>query len=62
MHVLEVGWRSMNWMDLAQDRNKWQALVRAVMKIRVPQNPGNFLISYGAVIFSERNLLHGVVS
>ena len=32
----EVGWRGMNWIDLAQDRDRWRALVNAVMKLRVP--------------------------
>jgi hypothetical protein len=37
MDILEVGWRNMNSMDLAQDRNNWQPLVNTAMKIRVPQ-------------------------
>ena len=31
----EVGWVGMDWSDLAQDRDRWQALVNAVMKLRV---------------------------
>jgi hypothetical protein len=31
----------MNWIDLAQDRDRWQVLVNAGMKLRVPQNAGN---------------------
>jgi hypothetical protein len=27
----------MDWIDSAQDTNKWQAIVNAVMKLRVPQ-------------------------
>jgi hypothetical protein len=26
----------MNWIEMAQDRDRWQALVNAVMKLRVP--------------------------
>jgi len=33
---LQVGWGDMNWFDLAQNRDRWQALVNVVMKFRVP--------------------------
>jgi hypothetical protein len=33
--ILE-GWDGMDWIDLAQDRNRWRALVYTVMKLRVP--------------------------
>ena len=39
----EVGWGSMDWIDLAQYRNRWRALVNAVMNLRDPLNAGNFL-------------------
>jgi hypothetical protein len=32
----EIGWDGMDWIDLAQDRNQWRALVNAVMNLRVP--------------------------
>ena len=35
----------MDWIDLAQDRDRWQALVNEVMNLLVPQNAGNFLNS-----------------
>jgi hypothetical protein len=32
----EIGWHGMYWVDLAQDRNQWRAVVNTVMNIRVP--------------------------
>jgi hypothetical protein len=48
---------SLVWIDLAQDRNKWMALVNAVMKLRVPEDTGNFLSNCELVSFSRRTLL-----
>jgi hypothetical protein len=36
MDVREIGWDDMDWIDLAQDRDQWRALVNAVMNLRVP--------------------------
>jgi hypothetical protein len=30
------GWDGMNWIDLAQNRDQWRALVNTVMNLRVP--------------------------
>jgi hypothetical protein len=32
----EVGWGGVDWIDLAQDRNRWRALVNSVANLRVP--------------------------
>jgi hypothetical protein len=31
-----VGWGGVDWIGLAQDRNRWRALVYAVMNLKVP--------------------------
>jgi hypothetical protein len=43
MGLKEVEYWDVDWIDLAQDWDKWQALVNAVMNLRVPYNKGNFL-------------------
>jgi hypothetical protein len=36
MDLQEVGWGGMEWIVLAQDRERWQALINLVMNLRVP--------------------------
>jgi hypothetical protein len=36
MDLKEIGWGSMDWIDLAQDRDECKALVYTVMKLRIP--------------------------
>jgi hypothetical protein len=35
MDLGEIGWGGVEWIHLAQDRDRWQALVNAVMNLRV---------------------------
>jgi len=39
------GGRGMDWVDLTHDRDRWQALVRAVMNLLVSYKARNFLTS-----------------
>jgi hypothetical protein len=34
--LTEIGWDGIDWIDLAQDRYQWRALVNTVMNLRVP--------------------------
>jgi hypothetical protein len=36
MDLGEVGWSDGDWIGLAQDRNRWRALVNWVLNLRVP--------------------------
>jgi hypothetical protein len=43
MYLREIGWGDVDWIGLAHYRDKWRALVNAVMNLRVPQNAGELL-------------------
>jgi hypothetical protein len=36
LDLREIGWGGIDWIDLAQDRDQWKALVNTVMNLRVP--------------------------
>jgi hypothetical protein len=58
IYLKELGWYSMNWIYLAQDRDQWRALVNTVMNLRFPQNAIKFSSSCTIGSFSRRAQLH----
>ena len=48
----------MDWIDLARNWDRWRAVVKAVMNVRVPLIAGNFLTNCEPVSFSRMTLLH----
>jgi hypothetical protein len=53
----EMGWGDVDWIGLAQDRNRWRALVNSVLNLRDPLNAGK--LSSG---LSSSAQLHSVFS
>ena len=56
-----IGWGSMGWIDLTQDRDKWWAVVNVVMNYHVSKNARNLLTGFEMTSFSWWTaLLYGV--
>jgi hypothetical protein len=45
-NLLEVGWGVVDWIYLAQDRDKWRVLANVVLKLLVAQKAGKLLSGY----------------
>jgi hypothetical protein len=58
MDLRGIGWDGMDWIDLAQDKDRWRVLMKAVMNFRVPQNAGRFLSGCTIGSFSRRAQFH----
>jgi hypothetical protein len=56
MNLQEVGGGCEDWMELAQDRDRWRALVSMVKNLRVPKNAENFLTSCKEWLASQEGL------
>jgi hypothetical protein len=45
MDLKKIGWGCINWIDLAQNVDRWWVLLKPVMNILAPQKAKNFLTS-----------------
>jgi hypothetical protein len=43
--LIKIGWDGVDWICLAHDKDRWQALVNTAMNLWVPKKAGNFLTS-----------------
>ena len=43
MELREKGWEKVDCINVAQDTEKWQAVFNTEMKLRAPENMGDFL-------------------
>jgi hypothetical protein len=46
MDVEEIVWGGVDWINLAQDRDKWRVLVNVVIKLQIAYNAGKLLSGY----------------
>jgi hypothetical protein len=57
----EIAWGGMDWIILAQVKDKWTALLNTIMNLRVPYYSGKFLSSCTTDSLSRRAQLHKVI-
>jgi hypothetical protein len=60
MVLQETGREDVDWMNLAQDADKWLVFVNTVIKLQFPQNAGKCLTSRRTISSSTRTVLHWV--
>jgi hypothetical protein len=60
MDLGEVGWGDVDWIGLAQDRNRWRALVNSVLNLRVPLYAGKLSNGLTSSGFSSSAQLYRV--
>jgi hypothetical protein len=52
MDLGEVGWGDVDWIGMAQDRNRWRAVVNSVLNLRVHKMLGNYRVPSRVVLSS----------
>jgi hypothetical protein len=55
MDLGKIGWGGMNWIDLAQDRDHWKAIVNVLMNLRISYNFVKFLSGCKTCGFSKKS-------
>jgi hypothetical protein len=55
MDLGEVGWGDVEWIGLAQDRNRWRTVVNSVLNLRVPRDAGK--LSTGLSSSAQLNIV-----
>jgi hypothetical protein len=61
MDLGEVGWGGVDWIGLAQDRNRWRALVNSVLNLRVLRNARKLSSGLTSSGLSSSAQLHRVI-
>jgi hypothetical protein len=58
--LVEVGWGDVDWIGLAEDRDRWRALVNSELNLWVPKNAGKLSSVLTARYLSSSAQLQGV--
>jgi hypothetical protein len=60
MDVREIGFGDVDWINLAQDRDRWRALVNRWWNFAFHKMRGISWLAEGALSFLRRTLVHGI--
>jgi hypothetical protein len=55
---MDLGWGDVDWIGLAQDRNRWRALVNLLLNLWVPSNARKLLSGLASSGLSSSARLH----
>jgi hypothetical protein len=61
MDLVEVGWGDVDWIGLAQDRDRCRALVSSASNLRVPYNAGKLPSAQTTWDLSSSDQLHSLL-